>query len=94
MSIDDYVEKDLLSSDLDETSKRVLRVAKRQGTWSSVGEASKWVSNAGPQTVRNKLNHLAEIGALQVKGNTKSRRYRVRNPLEDIRHRIQGRREG
>jgi len=81
--------KDLLSSDLDEVSKRVLKMAKRNGEWFSVNGAANWVSGSGYQTVRNKLNHLVDIGALKMKGNTQSRRYRVRNPLEDIKQLLQ-----
>ncbi len=81
-------EKDLLSSDLDETSKRVLKMAKRSGSWFSVTDASKWVNSAGPQTIRARLNELVDMGALQMRGNTRSRRYKVRNPLEDVRDRM------
>ncbi len=78
-------EKDLLSSDLDEVSKRLLKVAKRRDEWFSVSEAVKWVSNTGAQTVRNKLNHLVEIGALEKVGRTQSCRYHIRNSLDDVR---------
>lgn len=82
-------EKDLLSSNLDEVTRRLLKRAKRHSEWFSVNEATAWVSNVSSHTVNKKLNHLTEMGALEKKGNTRSRRYRIRNPMDDVRAVIQ-----
>jgi Fic family protein len=82
-------EKDLLSSDLDEAAKRLLRMARRNAAWFSVAEATGWVGSVGEQTVRKRLNQLEEIGALEKKGRTKSCRFRMSRPLADIRERLQ-----
>ena len=88
-------EKDLLSSELDEVTKRLLKMAKRWGKWFAVSDAAKWVSSSGAQTVRNKLNSIVDLGALNKKGRTQSCRYRIRNPLEDVRAILQnGKKEG
>jgi Fic family protein len=79
------LEKDLLSSDLDEVTRRLLKRAKRLDDWFSIHDAVEWVSKVGSYTVNKKLNHLTEIGALQMRGNTQSRRYKFLNPLEDFR---------
>ena len=78
-------EKDLLSSDLGEVSTRLLKIAKRRDEWFSVSEAAKWFSDSGTQTVRNRLNYLVEIGALKKTGRTQSCRFRIRNPMDDVR---------
>jgi Fic family protein len=85
-----FSSKDLLSSELDEATRRLLKVAKRFGDWFSVNDAVGWVSNVGSHTVNKKLNTLAGMGALQMKGHTRSRRYRIRNPLEDVRTLVNG----
>ncbi len=78
-AIDAFRRKD--THGLDEDSKRLFELGKRHGGWFSLGDATDWVGGVGQQTVRNKLNYLAEIGALEKKGRTRSCRYRVRSPL-------------
>jgi len=85
-----FSEKDLLSSELDEATRRLLKMAKRHGDWFSINDACAWVSNLGSHTVNKKLNKLEEIGALQMRGNTQSRRYRIRDPLEDVQALLHG----
>jgi len=84
--------KDLLSSELDEVSKRLLKMAKEHGRWFSVAEAERWVTSVGSQTARNKLNRLSEIGALDKQGRTRSCRFRIKNPLEAVRGQLEPRR--
>ena len=79
------LEKDLLSSDLDEVTRRLLKMAKRHDEWFSINDAVEWVSKVGSYTVNKKLNRLTKMGALQMRGNTRSRRYKIQNPLEDVR---------
>lgn len=77
--------KDLLSSDLDELSKKLLRKAKNSMNWFSVQDALKWTDNISNQTVRNRLNVLVTKGVLEKSGATKSCRYRFIDPLRTIR---------
>jgi Fic family protein len=77
-----FKEKDRL--ELDEDSKRLFEIGKRHSDWFSLGEASHWVEGIGHQTIRNKLNYLTEIGALEKRGKTQSCRYRVKNPLSKV----------
>jgi len=83
--------KDLLSSELDEGSKRLLKMAKEHGQWFSVAEAERWASSVGSQTIRNKLNNLGAIGALDKQGRTRSCRFRIKDPLEQARQRLEPR---
>ena len=77
--------KDLLSSSLDETSKTLLRMAKRRSDWFSIDEASRWVESVGAQTIRNKLNDLSSMGAMEKKGRTRACRFRIQDPMSHIR---------
>lgn len=73
--------KDLLSSDLDETAKRLLQKAKRHEAWFKVADASSWTDNRGDATIRKYLNELVARGALEAEGQTKARRYRFAHPF-------------
>jgi Fic family protein len=84
-----FTDKDLLSSELPETSKRLV-VAARHKDWFSVGEAARWVGGVGEQTIRNRLNELVGIGVLEARGQTRSRRYRFKHPLEELRRIVSG----
>ena len=69
-------EKDLLTHDLDEISRRLLVQARRTPGWFSVREASAWIGGRSDQTIRSHLNGLVMRGALRAVGETRSRRYR------------------
>lgn len=83
--------KDLLSSGLDEVSKRLLKMAKANRRWFSLAEAQTWVSSVGMQTVRNRLNELVEIGALQKEGRTRACRFRMKSQLSEFRANLEPR---
>lgn len=83
-AVSDFRSKDLLSRDIDETSKRLLAQAKRRGGSFSLLEARGWVDARSDQTIRKHLNALTEMGALRAVGATKARRYRFVNPLADL----------
>lgn len=78
-------QQDLLSSDLDETSKRLILRARQRNDWFNVKEAVEWADEVGEQTVRNKLNGMAEMGVLEKKGRTKGQKFRFRTPFSEIR---------
>ncbi|MEI6796166.1 MAG: Fic family protein [Methanomassiliicoccales archaeon] len=74
--------KDLLSSTMDENSKRLIIRFKECGDWLSVKDAVSFVEGAGEQTVRHRLQELVEMGVLEVKGRTKGMRFRFKVPFE------------
>jgi Fic family protein len=88
-SYEDAVEslgsKNLLSSELDENSKRLIIMAKRCKAWFSVREATAWVDGVGEQTVRNRLQELVALGVLTSQGRTKGMRFRFKVPFQNLR---------
>lgn len=81
-AVERFREKDLLSSDLDETSKQLLKRARRHKTWFNAQEASRWVQ-ATTETVRRHLNDLVALQALEDNAKqTRAKRYRFANPFE------------
>ena len=76
--------RDLLSTGLDETSKRLLIKAKAHKDYFSRTEAASWVDKMSEQTVGKRLNELEEMGALESKGQTRAKRYRMKDPLADF----------
>lgn len=80
-----FSEKDLLSTGLDETAKRLVAQAKRHGDWFSIADASRWVDGRAEDTVRRHLNSLVEMTALESAGATRSKRYRYPNPFAKAR---------
>lgn len=76
--------RDLLSTGLDEASKRLLIKAKARREFFSRAEAGEWVDGLSEQSVGNRLNALEEMGALESKGKTRSKRYRMKDPLADF----------
>ncbi len=77
--------KDLLSSSLDETSKRLLDKARSHRTYFSITDARSWMgSNISDQTMGKRLKELERLGALESTGRTVRLRYRFKDPLNDI----------
>ena len=74
-------EKNLLSSDLDEVSKRVLTKAKQEGEWFSIDQAQKWATGVTNQTIGRHLSELIDMDVIESVGATRSRRYRFKDPL-------------
>ncbi|OPY31323.1 MAG: Fic/DOC family protein [Methanomassiliicoccales archaeon PtaU1.Bin124] len=81
--------KNLLSSSLDESSKRIIQMAKKIGTWFSIKEAVTWVDTLGEQPVRDRLKHLVELGVLESRGKTKGLRFRFKIPFTNTRELMQ-----
>lgn len=73
--------KDLLSSLLDENSKRLIMKAKHLGDWFNIREAVTWVDAIGEQPVRTRLNELVRSGVLETKGKTKGLKFRFKVPF-------------
>ena len=80
--------KDLLSSGLDEVSKRIIMMARERSDWFDLSEAMTWADGLGEQTVRNRLSNLVELDVLEKRGRTRSCAYRFRNPFADIKTKI------
>ena len=70
--------------DLDEASK-TLAVRSKKEQWFSLSDAAGWVPSLGEQRIGQKLKALAEMGVLEKRGNTRSTRFRFRDPFADIR---------
>lgn len=79
----DYLKsKDLMSSGLDELKKRLIIKGKNADGWFKASDAYSWIDGRSDQTIRNHLNELCEDGIFEKRGNTKSLRYRFKDPLE------------
>jgi Fic family protein len=73
---------------LDAVAATLVRMAKETGAWFTVRQAVQVVVNRSEQTVRNRLNELAEMQILHSLGHTRARRYRFADPLADVRARM------
>jgi len=80
--------KDLMTSGLDEASRRLLVKARTLKDYFSVSQASDWVDGLTEQSIRNKLNDLVDLDVLESKGATRARRYRFKDPLSSMRERL------
>lgn len=83
-----FSSKDLLSKDLGEPAKRLLIRAKKEKDWFKISEALNWADGLSYGSVRNYLNELVDIGALDTQGRTKGKLYKFANPLEEIQDNI------
>ncbi len=79
-----FAERDILGKGLDDTSLRIIFRARQKGGDFTVKEANNWVQGVGYGTVRRRLNELVEGGLLVARGNTRGRRYRFADPLQDV----------
>ena len=70
-----------LTPGLDRDSRKILLKARDSGEWFTVSEAVSWARGPGEQTVRARLSHLVHEGLLDKEGNTRSTRFRFRNPF-------------
>lgn len=73
-----FIWQELLSSDLDEISNRLVMKAKQSGEWFNLEEAVTWVDTLGDQPVRDRLKHLVDIGVLETEGRTKGLKIRFK----------------
>ncbi|NYT16154.1 MAG: Fic family protein [Methanomassiliicoccales archaeon] len=83
-TIDEYRKKDLLGRDLDENSKRLLLLAKKNGAAFTIKEANNWVDGIGYQSVRYKLNELVELGGLRKIGKGRGLKLVFNDPMISI----------
>jgi len=75
--------KNLLSSSLDENSKRLIIKAKQKRDWFNLKEAMTWVDALGEQPVRGRLKRLVTLGVLETRGRTKGLKFRFKVPFSD-----------
>jgi len=87
-----YRKKDVTRK-LDATELDLVRMAKDAPSWFTLKDAAKFVPGRSEQTIRNRLNELAEMQVLHSIGNTRARRYRFADPLADVRARMRKERE-
>lgn len=73
--------KDLLGTELNENAKRILIKAKSIKGYFSIKDARTWIGSLSDQTIGKYLSELEDLGALESIGRTKSRKYRMRDPL-------------
>jgi Fic family protein len=83
-TIESFSDKDLLSSNLDEISKTLIAGARQRKEWFNVKDAVEWVDEVGEQTVRNRLNGLADMGVLEKMGKTKGLKFRFKIPFSTL----------
>ncbi len=86
-----FREKDLLTSDIDELSKRILIKAKRKGDWFDLRDLRVWCVGESDYKLRSRLNSLVELNIIDEKGRTKGKRYIFRDPLKEIQRKFQQR---
>jgi Fic family protein len=86
-SVDLYRRKDVTPK-LDSIELSLVRMAKRNPSWFTLKEAAKWVPDRSEQTIRGRLNGLAEMQVLHSTGRTRARKYRFADPLADARKRL------
>lgn len=77
-------EKDLLSRDIDEISKRILIKAKERRDSFVLNDARSWFNNISDYILRNRLTELVEIGALWSEGATRDKSYIFADPMRKL----------
>jgi len=78
----EFEERDLIK-DLDESSKTIVKRAKKQNQF-MVSDACKWVPGLGEQSIRQRLNALVEIGLLEKVGKTRSTTFVFLDPFRNL----------
>jgi len=92
-AVADLAKKDLLTRHLDETSSRILVKARERKEWFTRPEAKSWIQGLSEQTIGARLSELVEEGILEAKGETRARRFRFRDPMQELRTLLQPARE-
>jgi len=88
-----FRERDLLTSDLDELSRRILIKAKRKGDWFDQRDLRMWCENESDYRLRNRLNSLVDMGVIREKGRTKGKRYIFIDAFEQVKENLEKVRE-
>ena len=83
-AVERYREKDLLSSNLDEITKRILIKARKHRDWFNLEFSRQWFDQISDYVLRRRLNELVDLGALIDKGSTRAKKYRFADPLNEI----------
>ena len=79
-----FKEKDLLSKNLDEISKRLLVKSKELNSDFSLNEARKWFDNVSDYQIRERLKELVEMGAIWESGETRGKKYHFADPMKRL----------
>ncbi|HHD16897.1 MAG TPA: Fic family protein [Euryarchaeota archaeon] len=83
-AVERYKEKDLLSKNLDEISKRLLVKAKELDSDFSLNDARRWFDNTSDFRIRSRLRELVDMGAIWESGETRGKRYRFADPMRTL----------
>ena len=86
-AVSEFGEKDRLA-DMDENTRVLVRRAKEVGMF-SFKDACGWMPGMGSQTLRIKLDGLVDMDILEKRGNTRSMRYHFKDPLRNIREKVE-----
>lgn len=78
-----FGEKDVLK-DLDPNSRELAVRARGTQDWFSLRDAAGWIGGMSDQSVRIRLNRLADMGVLEKAGRTRATRYRFDDPFRSV----------
>lgn len=81
-----YSERDWVA-DMDEAVRSLAYAAKDAGAF-TLADASAWVPSLSDQTLRMKLNSLADMGILRKEGRSKGMRYVFNDPFSELRAKV------
>lgn len=81
-----YSERDRVA-DMDEAVRSLAYAAKDVGAF-TLADASAWVPSLSDQTLRMKLNSLADMGILRKEGRSKGMRYVFNDPFSELRAKV------
>ncbi len=81
-----FSERDL-SGRLDEDMIRVVSKSKTIDEF-SITDASQWIPQLSDQSIRKKLNEMADMGILEKRGMTRSQRFRFKDPFRELKTEI------
>lgn len=82
-----FAAKDRIS-DLDENARTIVKTAKVKGTF-TFNEATTWIPGLGSQTLRKIMNNLVDMDLIEKNGNTKGMTYSFKDPLRDLRIKLE-----
>lgn len=81
VAVEKFRKKDLLRSDLDEISKRLVMGSKKNEGSFKLKEARDWVPDESEYVLRQRLNELVDRGILRSYGKTKGKVYLFYDPI-------------
>ncbi len=83
-AVEKFKEKDLLRSELDETSKIILMKAKKLNRPFDLKDVREWLPRMSDYVLRQRINELVEKGAIWTEGKTKGKRFIFADPTRGL----------